>query len=68
LHLIPFDSDGTTGDGDLRIFRSFAGLHVKFPSVPRTFDDVAFEMALSERSSRMRAGIVDSVEVSGDIE
>ena len=67
LNLIPFDSDGTAGDGDRRSFRPFAGLHVKFPSVPWTFDYVAFEMALSERSSRMRASIVDGVEVSGDI-
>jgi len=68
LNLIPFDSNGTAGDGDRRILRSFSGLYVESPSVPRTFDDVAFEMALSERSSCMRTGIVDGVEVSGDIE
>jgi hypothetical protein len=42
LHLIPFHPDGTAVDGDNRIFRSFAGLNVESPSVPRTFDDVAF--------------------------
>ena len=41
LHLIPFDSDGTAGDGDSGIFRSLAGLHVESPSVPWTFDDAA---------------------------
>ena len=67
LNLIPFDPYGTTGDGDVRILRSFTGLYVVSPSVPRTFDDVALQMAFSERSSRMRAGIVDGVEGSVDI-
>ena len=67
LNLIPFDPYGTTGDGDARIFRSFAGLYIESPSVPRTFDDVAIQMAFSERSSRMRTGVVDGVEGSVDI-
>ena len=67
LNLIPFDPDGTADDGDVRILRSFAGLNVESPSVPRTFDDVALQIAFSERSSRMRAGIIDGVEGSVDI-
>jgi len=67
LNLVSFDPYGTAGDGDVRILRSFAGLYVESPSVPRTFDDVALQMAFSERSARMRAGIVDGVEGSVDI-
>ena len=67
LNLIPFDPDRTTGDGDVRILRSCAGSYIESPSVPRTFDDVAIQMAFSERSSRMRTGIVDGVEGSVDI-
>jgi hypothetical protein len=67
LNLIPFDSYGTAGDGDVRILRSFAGLYVEPPSVPWTFDDVAIQMAFSERSSRMWTGVVDGVEGSFDI-
>lgn len=67
LNLIVFDPYGTAGDGDCRILRSFAGLYVESPSMPRTFDDVAFQMPFSERSSRMWTGVVDSVEGSVDI-
>ena len=35
--------------------------------MPRTFDDVAIQMAFSERSSRMRTGVVDGVEGPVDI-
>jgi len=35
--------------------------------MPGTFDDVALQMAFSERSSRMRTGVVDGVEGSFDI-
>ena len=42
--MISFDPDGTAVDDDGRILRSFAGLYVKSPSVPRTFDDVAIQM------------------------
>jgi hypothetical protein len=65
--LISFDPDGTAVDGDGWILRSFAGLYVESPSVPRTFDDVAIQMPFSERSSRMRTGVVDGVEGSVDI-
>jgi hypothetical protein len=67
LNLIPFDPDGTAGEGDLRILRSFAGVYVETPSVPRTLDDRAIQMTFSERSSRMRTGVVDGVERSVDI-
>ena len=67
LNLIPFDPYGTAGDGDVRILRSFAGLYVESPSVPRTFDDVVIEMAFPERSSHMRTGVVDGVEGPIDI-
>src|SRR5437660_7609776 len=68
LNLIPFNSYGTAGDGDVRILRSFAGLDVVPPSVPGTFDDVAVQMAFSERSSRMWAGGVGGVGGSFEIE
>src|SRR5580765_4132777 len=68
LNLIPFDPDGTAGDGDLRILRSFAGVYVEAPSVPRTLDDMAIQLTFSERSSRMRTGVIDGVERSIDIE
>ena len=67
MNLIPFDPDGTASDSDLRILRSFASLYVESPSVPRAFDDVTIKMAFSKRSSRMRTGVVDSVEASSDI-
>jgi len=67
LNLILFDPYGKAGDDDVRTLRSLAGLYVESPSVPRTFDEVALQMAFSERSSRMRAGIVDGVEGSVDI-
>ena len=68
LNLIVLDPYGTAGDGDCRILQSFAGLYVESPSMPRTFDDVAFQMPFSERSSRMWTGVVDRVEGSIDIE
>ena len=47
LNLISFDPHWTTGNGDVRILRSFAGLYVESPSVLRTFDDVAIQTAFS---------------------
>jgi hypothetical protein len=35
--------------------------------MPRTLDDVTIQMTFSERSSRMRTGVVDGVEGSLDI-
>ena len=67
LHLISIDSDRTTGDGDRRVFRSCAGLHVESPSVPWTLDNAAIEMAFSEWSPRMRTGVVDGIEGPVDI-
>src|SRR6185295_10677656 len=33
LNLISYDSHGTTGDGDFRIFWALAGLHIESPPV-----------------------------------
>ena len=67
LNLVSFDPYEAAGDDDVRILRSFAGLYIESPSVLRTFDDVAIQMAFSEWSSRMRTGVVDGVEGSVDI-
>jgi hypothetical protein len=68
LDLIPFNPDYTTGDGDVRIFGSLAGLHIESPSVPGALDDATIQLAFSERSSCVRAGVVHGVEGSVDIE
>jgi hypothetical protein len=68
LNLTAFDPDGTAGDCDARIFRSFTGLDVEPPSVPWAFDDVAIQIAFSQRSSCVRTSVVHCVEQSIDIE
>ena len=67
MNLISIDFDGTAGDGDSWILRSCTGLHVESPSVPWTLDNAAIEMAFSERSPRMRTGVVDGIEGPVDI-
>ncbi len=68
LNLIPLNPDSTAGDCDVRIFRSFAGLHIESPSVPWALDDATVKMTFSKRSSCMRAGVIDGMEGSVDIE
>jgi hypothetical protein len=68
LHLIPFNPDYAAGDGDVGILRSLTGLHIESPSMPGTLDDATVQLAFSERSSRVRAGVVDGIEGSVDVE
>ena len=68
MNLIPFKPDYATGDGDLGILRSLAGLHIESPSMPGTLDDATVQVAFSERASCVRAGVVDGIERSVDVE
>src|ERR1051325_8735260 len=55
LHLIVLDAGGWVVHGDAR-------LDVELPRMPRTGDDVAFQLAFTQRPSAMGAGIVDGIE------
>jgi hypothetical protein len=68
LYLIAFDADGTAGDGEVRVALSLAGANIELPSVPWTGHDISGEMTFADRSSRVRAGIVDCEKRTAHIE
>jgi hypothetical protein len=59
--------DGVAWHTNFRVFRSYSGTDVVTPAVPRTLDERAVEVALTERPPRVRTGIVQSIDASFDV-
>jgi hypothetical protein len=52
---------------NLLVFRSDSGPDVVTPAVPRALDEWALQMAFTERSPRVRTGIVESIDTPFDV-
>jgi hypothetical protein len=52
FHRVAVHADGWVG-------RQFAAGHIVFPTVPRTYDDLALHFAFSEWTASMQAYIID---------
>src|SRR5947209_6464420 len=63
-NIVAFDADGIHGQRHLRVEIVLPGPAIVFPGVPRARDHVPVQRALGERSSRMRAGVSDHVDVA----
>jgi hypothetical protein len=51
--------DCITADAYCRIGRQLPGRYVVFPTVPRTYDDLAFELSFAQRAAAMQADVID---------
>jgi hypothetical protein len=65
--IISADFDCIAVDADGRVGRQLSVRHIVFPTVPGTYNDLAFELALAQRTAPVQAYIIDCKELTCDV-